>query len=157
MNSEAGPPPRHAFDAALEEFEQEAPEEAPHRTILGAVSALAVAAAGLARPPSGVHWLWEFAAEWAPPADPPAPPPPPPPAPEPPKPSARPEDIAAELHLAKLLTSLDVAQARRRFMWDNHPDRRGDLDRDLANRRVAIANMLLDRRLATLARRRSLR
>ena len=39
-------------------------------------------------------------------------------------------------------------------MWDNHPDRRRDLDRDLANRRVALANMLLDRARLGLRKRR---
>jgi hypothetical protein len=154
MESEGGPPSRHPFDAALEEFEPEAAEETTHRPFFATVSTLAVAAAELSRPHSGVHWLWESAAEWTPPADPPPPQPPPEPAPATPKPSARAEDIAGELGLAKLISSIDVAQARRRFMWDNHPDRRGDLDRELANRRVAIANMLLDRRLDMLARRR---
>jgi hypothetical protein len=148
---------RHAFDAALEEVEHDEPEpeefeEPPHRPFAASVSILAVAAAELARPHSGVHSLWELAAAWTPEADPPPPAVEPEPAPA--KPSARPEDIAHELDLAKLLTSIDVAQARRRFMWDNHPDRSKDLDRDLANRRVAIANMLLDRRLVTVVRRR---
>ena len=35
-------------------------------------------------------------------------------------------------------------------MWVNHPDRRPDAPRELANRRVAIANMLLDRAEAAL-------
>ena len=37
-------------------------------------------------------------------------------------------------------------------MWENHPDRRADLDRDLANRRVALANMLLDEVVRALRR-----
>ena len=36
-------------------------------------------------------------------------------------------------------------------MWANHPDRRPDAPHDLVNRRVAIANMLLDRAKAALA------
>ncbi len=39
-------------------------------------------------------------------------------------------------------------------MWANHPDRRPDAPRELANRRVAIANMLLDRAEAALAGKR---
>ena len=100
------------------------------------------------QPAAGVHSLWELAAAWTPEAD------PPPPAPAAPPPSAPPEDIAAEIGLAELAAPADIARARRRFMWENHPDRRADLDRDLANRRVAIANMLLDRLQATLIKRR---
>jgi hypothetical protein len=137
---------RHAFEAALDEFER-APADPPPpvRVFAGVVSALP-------QPPEpvvGSHSLWELAAAWTPEADPPPPGPTPPP-----PPSAAPEDIAAELGLAAMRTPDDVARARRRFMWENHPDRRADLDRDLANRRVAVANMLLDRVLAWHARRR---
>jgi hypothetical protein len=37
-------------------------------------------------------------------------------------------------------------------MWENHPDRNPELPASLANRRVAIANMLVDRALETLPR-----
>ncbi len=68
-----------------------------------------------------------------------------------------PEAIAAELGLNDGPTLAALKRARRRFMWANHPDRRRDAPRELANRRVAIANMLLDRAEAALAapRRRS--
>jgi hypothetical protein len=59
--------------------------------------------------------------------------------------SDNPDSIAAELDLARVHTREQLKRARRRFMWENHPDRRLDAPRDLANRRVAIANMLLDR------------
>jgi hypothetical protein len=59
--------------------------------------------------------------------------------------------IAAELGLSATPTLADLSRARRRFMWANHPDRRHDAPRELANRRVAIANMLLDRAEAALA------
>ena len=59
--------------------------------------------------------------------------------------SDNPESIAAELGLSRAHTREQLKRARRRFMWDNHPDRRLDAPRDLANRRVAIANMLIDR------------
>jgi hypothetical protein len=36
-------------------------------------------------------------------------------------------------------------------MWRHHPDRRGEGQRDIATRRVAIANMLLDRAQARVA------
>ena len=132
---------RHAFEAALDAFEP--PEEpvwettTPHH-FERVVSLLPVES----RNGTGSHSLWEFAAAWTPEADPPPPTPPPPP--PPPGPSGRPEDIAAELNFLGLRTAGDIARARRRFMWENHPDRRGDIDRDLANRRVAIANGLLD-------------
>ena len=62
-----------------------------------------------------------------------------------------PDAIAAELGLSGAPTLADLSRARRRFMWANHPDRRRDAPRELANRRVAIANMLLDRAEAALA------
>ena len=140
---------RHAFEAALEDAGREdpRPEETPSAPpslgFAGLVSTLDAAPAS--------HSLWEFAAAWAPEADPPPPSPPPPP------PSARAQDIAEELAaMTALRTPADIAHARRRFMWDNHPDRRADLDRDLANRRVATANMLLDRALAALRKRKAL-
>ena len=75
----------------------------------------------------------------------PAPPPPAPP------PSDDAEAIAAELDLAAALNVSDLRRARRRFMWENHPDRRPEVSSELANRRVAIANMLVDRAEAALA------
>jgi hypothetical protein len=60
------------------------------------------------------------------------------------------EAIRGELQLAALATRAELQQARRRFMWANHPDRRPDLPRDLATRRVATANMLIDRALRDL-------
>ena len=139
---------RHAFETALDDV-QHSHDDAPPlpRIFAGVVSALPNAPES-----GGSHSLWEFAAAWTPEADPPPPRPAPPP---PPRPSIRPEDIAAELSLTTLRTKAEVARARRRFMWDNHPDRRKDLDRELANRRVAVANMLLDRVHAWHARRRS--
>ncbi len=62
------------------------------------------------------------------------------------------DSIAAELGLTGALTHDELNRARRRFMWNNHPDRRPDVPRELANRRVAIANMLVDRAQSALAR-----
>ena len=138
---------RHAFEWALQRAERGAEEaSAPPLAFPGLV--LPVAAI-----PGGHHLLWEHAAAWTPEADPPPPRPEPPPAPKP-APSARLDDIARELGLGQLRTGVDLDRARRRFMWDNHPDRRRDLDRDLANRRVALANMLLDRARLGLRKRR---
>jgi hypothetical protein len=64
--------------------------------------------------------------------------------------SDNPDSIAAELGLSRVLTRDQLKRTRRRFMWDNHPDRRPEIPRDLANRRVAIANMLIDRVEAAL-------
>lgn len=64
------------------------------------------------------------------------------------------DSIAAELALTSALTHDALNRARRRFMWNNHPDRRPDVPRELANRRVAIANMLVDRAQKALAARR---
>ncbi len=69
-------------------------------------------------------------------------------------PSDNVDAIAAELGLTGALTHGELNRARRRFMWNNHPDRRPDVPRELANRRVAIANMLVDRAQSALAARR---
>jgi hypothetical protein len=62
------------------------------------------------------------------------------------------ESIARELGLAPNLTRAELNERRRRFLWNNHPDRRPDLSVGLANRRVAIANMLADRAEKALPR-----
>jgi hypothetical protein len=67
-------------------------------------------------------------------------------------PSDDPDSIAAELGLSSARTHDELNRARRRFMWNNHPDRRPDVPCELANRRVAIANMLVDRAQRALAR-----
>jgi hypothetical protein len=150
-------PMRTSFDAELETVERmdalEWEDSPPYPVAPAVVAALATDRSAFS---GGGHSLWEFAAAWTPEADPPLPRPAPAIA-ETPKPSARPEAVAEELGLAGLRTTADLAKARRRFMWDNHPDRRKDLDRDLANRRVAIANMLLDRALAVMQSRRRAR
>lgn len=69
-------------------------------------------------------------------------------------PSDSADSIAAELGLTGALTRDELNRARRRFMWNNHPDRRPDVPRELANRRVAIANMLVDGAQRALTERR---
>jgi hypothetical protein len=146
---------RTGFDAELETIERmDAPEGEDSPSFPVAPAVIAALAMDRSASSGGGHSLWEFAAAWTPEAD----PPPGRPAPalaEMPKPSARPEVVAEELGLPGLKTPTDLAKARRRFMWDNHPDRRKDLDRELANRRVAIANMLLDRALTAMQSRRA--
>ncbi len=99
---------------------------------------------------AGSHYLWDRAEDWVPEAE---------PEPEPPLPSPRaapnlgPTAIFEELGLSHLNTADDLNRARRKFMWENHPDRRGDISLEIAHQRVATANMLLDRALAHLARR----
>lgn len=66
-----------------------------------------------------------------------------------------PDAIARELGLDQALSERDLDQARRRFMWRHHPDRCEESQRARADRRVAIANMLIDRARARLAGRRS--
>ena len=68
--------------------------------------------------------------------------------------SDNPEAIARELGLDRSLSEDELHRARRRFMWRNHPDRCSEARRPLADRRVAVANMLIDRALARLAARR---
>ncbi|HLH48121.1 MAG TPA: hypothetical protein VKV96_02165 [Roseiarcus sp.] len=68
--------------------------------------------------------------------------------------SDSPEAIALELGLDQTLSEDELNRARRRFMWRNHPDRCSEAQRPLADRRVAVANMLIDRARAKLARAR---
>jgi hypothetical protein len=65
--------------------------------------------------------------------------------------SDRPEAIALELGLDRVSSEEELNEARRRFMWRNHPDRCNQAQRGLADRRVAVANMLIDRARAELA------
>ena len=65
-----------------------------------------------------------------------------------------PEAIRRELALPKDADAAVLRRARRRFMWAHHPDRRPELPRDVANRRVAIANRLIDEALDALKRSR---
>jgi hypothetical protein len=99
----------------------------------------------------GVENLWDHAFAWALDRAPDASPPPPLDL-EVPPPSDDPEAIAAELDLASISTSDEFHRVRRRFMWRNHPDRRPEIPAALANRRVALANMLIDRALKRLSR-----
>jgi hypothetical protein len=61
-----------------------------------------------------------------------------------------PEAILAELGLSERLTHDEISQLRRLYMWRNHPDRHSEAERENATRRVAIANMLVDRAQARL-------
>jgi hypothetical protein len=60
------------------------------------------------------------------------------------------EAILDELGLSENLTFDELNQVRRLYMWRNHPDRQGEAQRESATRRVAIANMLVDRAQARL-------
>ena len=91
----------------------------------------------------GLADLWDRAAAWAPEPDPGEPPKPPP--------SHEVEAIARELDLDSASTRTQILRARRRFMWKYHPDRRPDMSAEAASRRVAVANMLVDRALEGLA------
>lgn len=66
-------------------------------------------------------------------------------------PSASVEAVADELKLDGARSASDLRRLRREFMWRNHPDRRPEIPRDLANARVAVANMLIDRALSKAA------
>ncbi|MGA2042657.1 MAG: hypothetical protein ABSG83_04725 [Roseiarcus sp.] len=65
-----------------------------------------------------------------------------------------PEAIGRELGLCEGLSHEQLNRLRRLFMWRNHPDRHGEAHRQIATRRVAIANMLVDRAQAGLIYRR---
>jgi hypothetical protein len=55
--------------------------------------------------------------------------------------------IAEELGLHEDLSMNELKRRRRAFARDNHPDRLDPSKRDLATRRMTIANMLIDREL----------
>lgn len=60
-----------------------------------------------------------------------------------PPPSIEPDDIAFELGLGRIPIS-DYAKVRRRFAFENHPDRVAPHLRERAMVRMQIANMLID-------------
>jgi hypothetical protein len=64
-----------------------------------------------------------------------------------------PDALARELGLAEDLTTREVERIRRSFALANHPDRVSADQRDLATRRMTVANMLIDKALAERRRR----
>ena len=68
-------------------------------------------------------------------------------------PRASAEAVAKELNLSDAHTASELHKLRREFMWRNHPDRRPEIPREIANARVAVANMLIDRALRKESRR----
>ncbi len=92
----------------------------------------------------------ELAAETepAPREDPPPGDAPQPPKTEPPKPKkTEDEAIAEELGLCPGLGTIDLKRIRRDFAKRNHPDRFEPARRRCAERRMSIANMLIDERM----------
>jgi hypothetical protein len=148
---------RKTFDATLDEVEAPIPAAGPtgDRAPAAGVSTPIPPLEEEAHADGGGAYLWDQAVAWVPEPEIPEPappePPPPPPPPRPP-PSAHIDDVARELGLGEASTPLELARIRRRFMWENHPDRYPEQAKPLANRRVAIANMLIDRALGKLAR-----
>lgn len=137
------------FDATLDSIQSQ-----PASTGRTGTGAFAHPMTNLGVPPGppmdcGGGYLWDHALAWVPEYEPPETPTVPPPHPPP---TIDVESITRELGLAKMSTPGELRLARRRFMWENHPDRNPELPASLANRRVAIANMLVDRALETLPR-----
>lgn len=58
--------------------------------------------------------------------------------------TADPQAVAAELAITEQMTSAELARLRRRFALANHPDRVAREERDVATRRMMVANMLID-------------
>ena len=69
------------------------------------------------------------------------------PAAMPPPPACDREAIAEELRLTPELAARDLERIRREFALGNHPDRVAPADRDLATRRMTLANTLIDQAL----------
>ncbi|NKK78926.1 hypothetical protein [Rhizobium leguminosarum] len=61
-----------------------------------------------------------------------------------------PEEIAAELAIAAADTQQTLNEKRRAFAKANHPDGVAELFRDNANRRMMIANLLIDEAMRRL-------
>jgi hypothetical protein len=141
-----------SFGRVLEALDAPRRGDAPERRFANPLSTATAPIPADAGEDPGVENLWDHAFAWAldPPPD--ASPEPPPIDLEVPPPTDDPESIAAELALASFSTSDEFHRARRRFMWRNHPDRRPEIPAALANRRVAIANMLIDRALKGFVR-----
>lgn len=62
-----------------------------------------------------------------------------------------PQEIAADLALSAEDTAATLAEKRRRFARNNHPDGVAEAFREAANMRMKIANLLIDEALARLA------
>jgi hypothetical protein len=62
-----------------------------------------------------------------------------------------PDAISRDLGLTDDLSHDELNRLRRLYMWRNHPDRHDETQRARATRRVAIANMLVDRAQSRLA------
>jgi hypothetical protein len=140
---------RKSFVHILETLDAFRRDDASDRGFANPLSTAAAPIPSNAADDPGVENLWDHAFAWALDRAPDA-------TPEPPRtdlevPSSDdPEEITAELGLASFSTRDELQRARRRFMWRNHPDRKPEIPAALANRRVAIANMLIDRALRKL-------
>ncbi|MEI9899732.1 MAG: hypothetical protein WDN31_05810 [Hyphomicrobium sp.] len=58
--------------------------------------------------------------------------------------TADPQAVAGELCITEQMTLADLTRLRRRFALANHPDRAGADEREVATRRMMVANMLID-------------
>lgn len=65
--------------------------------------------------------------------------------------STDPHEIALELGIGGLHTAADLDRARRRFAFENHPDRLAPHLRERAATRMGIANGLIDTAKRTMA------
>jgi hypothetical protein len=67
-------------------------------------------------------------------------------------PDCDPETIARELGLTPALSARELERIRRDFALASHPDRALPWQRELATRRMSLANMLIDQALAAKKR-----
>ena len=70
-----------------------------------------------------------------------------------PPPSADPKVVARELHITARMSIADLTRLRRTFALSNHPDRLRESEREIATRRMMIANELIDDAMKKRARR----
>jgi hypothetical protein len=136
-------------EVARERARQDEPGEGEAGLSFAASQALAGAIfsfAGGSRASAGGGSHWDAALAWLDDQDDGKP------SPEPAPVEITPELVLRELGPTEDLTVEELNRMRRLYMWRNHPDRRGEAQRESATRRVAIANMLIDRAEARLTR-----
>lgn len=71
------------------------------------------------------------------------------PPPPPPRPKSDHDAVMEELHLTPGLSAADLVRLRREFAKSNHPDRVPSPAREVATRRMTIANCIIDEALRT--------
>lgn len=151
------------FESLLDRLEEEKPEEEEPEAVSARIRGLSTGFVAPAMEGVSVSlhridgaYLENIGEETTPPpAAEPEPEPPAaeePAAPEPPAHLLRqlPAEIAEDLHLSPTDTIAILQEKRRAFALANHPDRAHETHRALANERMTLANLLIDKAIARI-------